>query len=123
MRVKRPESARSQIHPVFDVGVLKLYHPRTWGEPAATDVPPEHEVDAIVNFKAGTSGWADRYRVSFKGYSSFFNLWLPISQLTDCDALIASFWERRQGKIGHRAVSQKRCAAVLNGCHLLLACM
>ena len=74
------------LHPVFNVSVLKHYERQVLSppDPIELDTGPEFEVEAILHHQWVGCCWSKlEFLVSFLGYNSSHNEWLPALHLAN----------------------------------------
>ena len=91
--LKLPDALAS-LHPVFNVSVLKGYAGSVIPppDPVELDTGPEFEVDAILRHRrVGRRRSRLEYLVSFLGYDSSHNEWLPAVNLANASRLLNAY--------------------------------
>ena len=105
-----------EIHPVFHVSKLAPYVSNEFNQKKKlNEMPPiiineeEHyEVEAILDSKF--MGKKLKYRVSFLGYDSTYDLWLPEDNLDGCKRLIKEYHEKFPNKPRPRNMTKSKVA-------------
>ena len=91
--LKLPDDLAS-IHSTFNVSLLKEYVGSVIPppDPVELDTGPEFEVDAILRHRR-VGRWRSRleYLVSFVGYDSSHNEWLPAANLANASQLLNAY--------------------------------
>ena len=83
-----------QLHPVFNVSVLKRYEGQVLSppDPIELDTGPEFEVEAILHHRRVGRRWSKlEFLVSFLGYDSSHNEWLPASHLANAPNILTAY--------------------------------
>ena len=83
-----------RLHPVFNVSVLKHYEGQVLSplDPIELDTGPEFEVEAILHHRrVGRHQSKLEFLVSFLGYDSSHNEWLPASHLTNAPHILTAY--------------------------------
>ena len=82
------------LHPVFNISVLKQYEGQVLSppDPIELDTGPEFEVEAILHHRrVGHHRSKLEFLVSFLGYDSFHNKWLPASHLANAPYILTAY--------------------------------
>ena len=83
-----------QLHPVFNVSVLKCYKGQVLSppDPIELDTGPVFEVEAILHHRrVGCHQSKLELLVSFLGYDSSHNEWLPASHLAHAPNILTAY--------------------------------
>ena len=83
-----------RLHPVFNVSVLKRYerHVLSPPDPIELDTGPEFEVEAILcHWQVGHHQSKLEFLVSFLGYDSSHNEWLPALHLANAPHILTAY--------------------------------
>ena len=82
------------LYPVFNVSVLKRYegHILSPPDPIELDIGPEFEVEAILHHQQVGHHWSKlESLVSFLGYDSSYNEWLPALHLANSPYILTAY--------------------------------
>ena len=83
-----------QLHPVFNVSVLKRYEGQLLSHPDPIELytSPEFEVEAILHHRwVGSHRSKLEFLVSFLGYNSSHNEWLLASHLANAPNILTAY--------------------------------
>jgi hypothetical protein len=97
-KIRLPPSWKS--HPVFHASELSSYQETEVHGPNNTEPPPdiingqeEYEIEAVLAHKGNVKG-KRRFLVSWKGYSSSDNSWIPEKEMNNAQEILKTYKKR-----------------------------
>ena len=88
------QATLERLHPVFNVSILKRYKGQVLSppDPIEFDTGPEFEVEAILCHQwVGNRRSKLEFLMSFLGYDSYHNEWLPASHLANAPYILIAY--------------------------------